>query len=246
MFCRFCGNEIPEGGQFCANCGKAVEAGAAAQPGEQQTDTSQPDGQQGYNTQPGRQQEYTSQPGGQQPYNTFQTGGQQPYPQVQVNPVQNHPMAWFKFIIYFQLFANMVLMLYNVLHGFLGIAYGDDADLIYAICPGLKAVDVIYGFICIALIAGAFIVRQRLAHYKKNAPMQYIVFVAAVLVLGLLHTIAGVAVIGATVPYAAEAGVVDVAGNILGTVVGAAIFIPVNYIYFNKRKELFVKSMPKL
>lgn len=229
MFCRFCGNEIPEGGQFCANCGKVVEAGAAAQPGEQQTDTSQTDGQQGYNTQPGRQQEYTSQP-----------GGQQPYPQVQVNPVQNHPMAWFKFIIYFQLFANMVLMLYNVLHGFLGIAYGDDADLIYAICPGLKAVDVIYGFICIALIAGAFIVRQRLAHYKKNAPMQYIVFVAAVLVLGLLHTIAGVAVIGATVPYAVEAGVVDVAGNILGTVVGAAIFIPVNYIYFNKRKELFV------
>ena len=90
------------------------------------------------------------------------------------------------------------------------------------------------------IIAGAFIVRQRLVHYKKNAPMQYIVFVAAVLVLGLLHTIAGVAVIGATVPYAVEAGVVDVAGNILGTVVGAAIFIPVNYIYFNKRKELFV------
>lgn len=229
MFCRFCGNEIPEGGQFCANCGKAVEAGAAAQPGEQQTDTSQTDGQQGYNTQPGRQQEYTSQP-----------GGQQPYPQVQVNPVQNHPMAWFKFIIYFQLFANMVIMVYNALHGFLGIAYGDDAALIYAFYPGLKAVDVIYGLICIALIVGAFIVRQRLAHYKKNAPMQYILFVAAVLVMGLLHTIAGVAVIGATVPYAVEAGVVDVAGNILGTVVGAAIFIPVNYIYFNKRKELFV------
>lgn len=229
MFCRFCGNEIPEGGQFCANCGKAVEAGAAAQPGEQQTDTSQTDGQQGYNTQPGRQQEYTSQP-----------GGQQPYPQVQVNPVQNHPMAWFKFIIYFQLFANMVIMVYNALHGFLGIAYGDDAALIYAFYPGLKAVDVIYGLICIALIVGAFIVRQRLAHYKKNAPMQYILFVAAVLVMGLLHTIAGVAVISAAVPYAAGAGMADVAGNILGTVIGAAIFIPVNYIYFNKRKELFV------
>lgn len=219
MFCRFCGNEIPEGGQFCANCGKAVEAEAASQPDAQQASAPQPETQQSYNSQP---------------------GGQQPYPQVQVNPVQNRPMAWFKFIIYFQLFANMVIMVYNALHGFLGIAYGDDAALIYAFYPGLKAVDVIYGLICIALIVGAFIVRQRLAHYKKNAPMQYILFVAAVLVMGLLHTIAGVAVISAAVPYAAGAGMADVAGNILGTVIGAAIFIPVNYIYFNKRKELFV------
>ena len=230
MFCRFCGNEIPEGGQFCANCGKAVEAEAASQPDAQQASAPQPETQQSYN----------SQPGGQQPYNTYQPGGQQPYPQVQVNPVQNHPMAWFKFIIYLQLFANTVIMVYNALHGFLGIAYGDDAALIYAFYPGLKAVDVIYGLICIALIVGAFIVRQRLAHYKKNAPMQYILFVAAVLVMGLLHTIAGVAVISAAVPYAAGAGMADVAGNILGTVIGAAIFIPVNYIYFNKRKELFV------
>ena len=169
MFCRFCGNEIPEGGQFCANCAKAVEAEAASQPDAQQASAPQPETQQSYN----------SQPGGQQPYNTYQPGGQQPYPQVQVNPVQNHPMAWFKFIIYFQLFANMVIMVYNALHGFLGIAYGDDAALIYAFYPGLKAVDVIYGLICIALIVGAFIVRQRLAHYKKNAPMQYILFVAA-------------------------------------------------------------------
>lgn len=219
MFCRFCGNEIPEGGQFCANCGKAVEAEADSQPDAQQASAPQPETQQSYNSQP---------------------GGQQPYPQVQVNPVQNRPMAWFKFIIYFQLFANMVIMVYNALHGFLGIAYGDDAALIYAFYPGLKAVDVIYGLICIALIVGAFIVRQRLAHYKKNAPMQYILFVAAVLVMGLLHTIAGVAVISAAVPYAAGAGMADVAGNILGTVIGAAIFIPVNYIYFNKRKELFV------
>ena len=37
--------------------------------------------------------------------------------EVRINPAQNYHMAWFKFIIYFQLFANAVVMVYNVVAG---------------------------------------------------------------------------------------------------------------------------------
>lgn len=232
MFCRFCGKEIPEGGRFCVNCGKAIEAEDTSRAGAQ-TDAPQPGGQQAYTSQSGGQQAYTSQPDGQQMYTP-------PVPPVQVNPAQNYHMAWFKFIIYFQLFANMAIMLYNAVHGFFGIAYGDDAALIYAVCPALKVVDVVYGIICLAFIAGAFFVRQSLAHYKRNAPALYIGFIAVVMVSGLLYTFAGIAALGAVSSYAVEAAMSDVVGSVLGTLIGAAIFIPLNYVYFKKRKELFI------
>ncbi len=252
MFCRFCGKEIPEGGRFCVNCGRAVDVENApretsqpdtAYPSGQQESTSQPD-----TAYPSGQQESTSRPdtaypGGQQG-DTSRPDGQQAYtpvmPPMQVNPAQNYRMAWFKFIIYFQLFANMAIMLYNALHGFFGITYGDDAALIYAVCPGLKAVDVIYGIICLVFIAGAVFIRQSLAHYKKNAPVMYILFIAVVQVAGLIYTFASLIVINMSVPYAVESGIADVAANILGIVLGMAIFIPLNYVYFKKRKELFI------
>ena len=32
----------------------------------------------------------------------------------------------------------------------------------------------------------------------------------------------------------------DIVGTVLGTLIGAAVFLPLNYVYFKKRKELFV------
>ena len=48
---------------------------------------------------------------------------------VPVDPAKNYRMAWFKFIIYFQLFANAVVMVFNAASGIFGLAYGDDAGL---------------------------------------------------------------------------------------------------------------------
>lgn len=218
MFCRFCGKEIMEGGRFCLNCGKEV-----AEAGMKQEETVQAETVPAESPQMGGQQAY-------QPAN----------PQIQVNPVQNHPMAWFKFVIYFQLFANAVIMLYNAASGFFGLGYGDDAALIYMLCPELKAVDVIYGIVCLCFAVAAILVRQRLAHYKKNAPTLYLGFVGAVLASSLLYTFAGIAVLSWVSPYAVKASIATLAGSIMGTVLSAAIFLPLNYIYFKKRRELFV------
>ena len=48
----------------------------------------------------------------------------------------------------------------------------------------------IYGLICIACAVGAILVRQKLAHYKKNAPVWYISFIVVTLILGLISSTA--------------------------------------------------------
>ena len=159
---------------------------------------------------------------------------------VRINPAQNYHMAWFKFIIYFQLFANAVVMVYNVVAGIFGLAYGDDAGFVYAVCPMLKAVDVIYGVICLAFAVTAVLIRQRLAHYKKNAPVLYLGYVGVVMASGLIYNFAVLAALGTVSASAMEAGSSNIIGTVLGTVIGAAVYFPLNYIYFKKRKELFI------
>lgn len=158
---------------------------------------------------------------------------------VRINPAQNYHMAWFKFIIYFQLFANAAVMLYNAASGVFGLAYGGDAEFIYAVCPMLKAVDVIYGILCLAFAVTAVLIRQRLAHYRKNAPVWYLGYVGVVMASGLIYTFAVLAALGTVSATAMEAGAANIIGTVLGTVIGAAVFFPLNYVYFKKRKELF-------
>ena len=160
--------------------------------------------------------------------------------EVRINPAKNYHMAWFKFIIYFQLFANAVVMVYNVVAGIFGLAYGDDAGFVYAVCPMLKAVDVIYGIICLAFVVTAILIRQRLAHYKKNAPVLYLGYVGVVMASGLIYNFAVLAALGTVSASAMEAGSSNIIGTVLGTVIGAAVYFPLNYIYFKKRKELFI------
>ncbi len=213
MYCRFCGKEIPEGARFCINCGKKVDVA--------ETSTSK-----------------TSAP---EPslYGTAQAPSPV-NPAVVVNPAQNYHLAWFKFIIYFQLFANAAVMTYNAVTCLFGLAYGDDAGLIYGICPPLKAIDVIYGIICLGAAVTAIVVRQRMAHYVQNAPILYMAFAGAVMALNILYNFAVLAALNTVSSSAMQAGSANVAGTVLGTVIGAAVYFPLNYVYFKKRKDLFV------
>ena len=159
---------------------------------------------------------------------------------VQMAPASNYHLAWFKFIIYFQLFANAVVMVYNGVNNIFTLSYGSDADFVYASCPMLKIVDVTYGIVCLGFAVTAILIRQRLAHYKKNAPIQYLGYVGAGMAAGLIYTFAIVAAMGTVSSYAMEAAVSNVIGSVLGTLIGAAVFFPLNYIYFKKRRELFI------
>ena len=97
MFCRFCGSKIPEGGRFCAACGKSVLS--------EETEFSR--------TQSGQSQGISG----------------------------TYPMKWFKFVIYVQLFLNIVVLLINAVRCTTGMLYGDDVYMVYLIFRGLKLVD---------------------------------------------------------------------------------------------------------
>ncbi len=154
--------------------------------------------------------------------------------------VRRRPMAWFKFIIYFQLFANAAGNLIIAFMWITGLHYGESAGLYYEVCPPLKAVDVIYGLICIACAVGAILVRQKLAHYKKSAPAWYIGFIAVSLILSLISSVAVyVAVTFASEGYL-EIKLAELMRYAVIVIAGVCFHIPLNYVYFIKRKDLFV------
>lgn len=166
----------------------------------------------------------------------FQTGEQQSWPA----PPRIYPMKWFKFIIYFQLFASAVLMGITAIVLITGAQYEGAAELVYLVCPPLKAVDVIYGIVCVAVTVCAILIRQRLAHYVKGAPALYIGFTAAVMASSLVYLFAAMAALATVSSDAVFTATGDIVSTVIGTLIGAAIFLPLNYIYFKKRKELFV------
>lgn len=153
---------------------------------------------------------------------------------------RRRPMAWFKFIIYFQLFANAACNLIIAFMWITGLHYGESAELYYETCPPLKVIDVIYGLSCIACAAGAIVVRQKLAHYKKNAPAWYIGFIVVSLTIGQISSVADyLAVTFASEGYL-EIKLAELLRNVVFVVAGICFLVPLNYVYFRKRKDLFV------
>ena len=115
-----------------------------------------------------------------------------------------------------------------------GATYGDDAALVYAFYQGLKPVDVIYGVVLVLLAVATIAVRQELAHFKKDGPLHYLVLIGANIVIALVHLIALAAVTGL--------GIGDLAdSSTWGSMFASAVLIVVNYLYFGKRKHLFLQ-----
>lgn len=162
----------------------------------------------------------------------------QPMPQqaAPTPPVVEQPMSWFKFLIYFALFLGAVL---NVVNGFNYISGGIyfvqtngqvSAEQVYSLYgAALKAVDVFYGVVLLAMSAFGVYTRFRLAKYKKNGPTCLYVLYAAGAAVSLLYTLA----------VAVVSGVNDLATVVPSVVVSIAMIL-LNRTYFQKRSALFV------
>ena len=79
-------------------------------------------------------------------------------------------MKYYKLYIYFGAWLAIVLNGISAIRQFTGAAYGNAADLIYAALPGLKALDVFYGIILIALAVWSFVTRTKLKDFREDAP----------------------------------------------------------------------------
>lgn len=211
MFCPNCGNQCPDGTKFCQSCGAPL------------TNNQQ------QNTQPnyGNQQNYYQQPNQQyqQPnYNQYQYA----------DPYNGHPMGWYKFLIYFALFAGAFFDLcYSVLYltGNIYSTVNVDPNLVYSFYPGMKVVDIIYGVLMIAVVAFMVVTRFQLSGMKKNGPKMVIALYIINLVLAIVYAIATSFVTG---KMAFDSS------TIVQFVISIVMAI-VNKVYFDKRKDLFVK-----
>lgn len=204
MFCTNCGTENREDASYCHNCGANLN----------------------------RQREQTS------PTYNYSEPGYAPAAQrsamrygAELEPEQG--MKWFKFIIYVQLFLSMLSQVSSAILIFAGSQYGEDADYIYFLYDGLKAVDVIFGILSLGLAVLALAARQALARFKANGPKLYFTFLIANIVVGLIYIILVSIVTGVSMSMLVDT-------DLIAQLVTSAILLGVNIVYFRKRTHLFV------
>lgn len=158
-------------------------------------------------------------------------------PPVGYNPVQPmapaYPMGWFKFLIYFAFFAGAALSIINAVIFFTGPDYGVPIKLVYARFPDLQVVDMVCGVLSLIAAALLLYVRFQLAGYKKSAPTMIMVPYAFNIIVSLFQVIGGSMATDGNLEYNMTSVVTSCAV--------AVVMIIVNYIYFKKRKALFVR-----
>lgn len=139
-------------------------------------------------------------------------------------------MKWFKFIIYFQLWAGMLVNLVTAGKYFTGAYYEGNAEMVYRFFPALQPLDIVMGVVCLALAVYAVVVQRALAKFRAKGPMMYYLMYIVNTAVTVLYLIIGSIIIGQS------AFTAEVAGSIIGSIVMLFVNIP----YFNNRKHLFV------
>lgn len=155
-----------------------------------------------------------------------------------------YPMAWFKFVIYFQLFAACVLNLINAVSVFNATHLEGLAEEFYAKSPSLMMADKFYGFALIVLAVLCIVARFRLAGFYSNGPTLYYVMlvgnIVAACTYGLLASNAGTVVLEVGGYFYQQTYTYQFQwSSVLGSIVGSVVLLLCNRTYFNKRSELF-------
>lgn len=145
----------------------------------------------------------------------------------------DHPMKWYKFLIWFGLWAGAALLAVQGIGYLTGISYKDgsglSADTVYGTYPGLRVWDRIYGAGLLALGALNIFTRFRLSGFKENGPKCLYIVYALEAVLAVVNAITVATITG-------------VSGSVRAvvSVLAAIVLILLNRSYFAKRAELFV------
>lgn len=159
-----------------------------------------------------------------------------------INTEKQLGMAWYKFLIYFALFAGAVLnFIYGVNYLSGGIYYSQTngqitSEIVYAYYGEvLKFLDIVMGFSLIALSVFGLILRQKLVKYSLDAPKLAYVFYSLSFGLGCIYSLLVSAIIAKPI------GVSEVCSLVINGVFG--VF---NIQYFRKRAHLFVGINPSV
>lgn len=217
MFCRNCGAQVGDNASFCSKCG----APTGNTNTQNQANSQAPQG--GYQ-QPrgGYQQQY----------------GGQPYAQP-FAPAPALPMKWFKFLIYFSLFAGAALNTVSGIMMMTGFHYeiygGGMAEKVYDEFSGLMTLDMACGVGMLICAVLSIVARFRLAGYYKDGPGM----LSAVYLAGAIVNLAYV--MGAYFVFPEEVfNALDTTSYFTSFAISMGM-VSANATYFKKRAALFVR-----
>ena len=125
------------------------------------------------------------------------------------------PMNWFKFLIYFSLFASAFFSL----------------GLYYTVFPGLKPFYIVLSVLSVAQAAFAVYTRFQLSAYRKKAPLLLHIFFGVSSACGVISSLGTTLLTG---------GALQEISQMISSLIGGVVLIALNSIYFKKRAALFV------
>ena len=152
---------------------------------------------------------------------------------VAAAPAPQLGLKWAHFLAYFALWAGALVNIYNAIAALTGLHYeaaGVDADYVYAVFPGLKPVDMIYGVACLVLVVLGVMTAVSILKYKKNAGTLVCAMYLISAIVVFIYTIGASSALG---QFAGDSR------NIVTIIVGIVMFF-VNRVYFGNRKDIFV------
>lgn len=215
-FCSKCGGSIePENAQFCPRCGAPRSAPPVYTPPAP--------------VNPPVQQQYH----GNYPNQYPPQYPPQPYPPM---PVPQLGMKWYKFLIYFSLFAAAVLDLINGFLYLTGQIYALQSagtispEVVYAMWGSLRALDVTVGILYLGLALVAIYTRFRLSDYRADGPTCLTIMYAAAAIVTLLYSLIFQAIVQVDI---------ETMSSTITSLMTSIAMICVNHTYFRKRKALF-------
>ncbi len=142
--------------------------------------------------------------------------------------VIDKPMKWYNFLIYFSLWAGGIL---GLIYSFLYIGNAVNLKLYWSFY-GTEVLDRVYGVILGAVSAFQIYVRFRLAQYRENAPFLLNLLYFGSSVISALYVLVLSIMVGMPLFECIKSAIADL-------ISGLIVAVP-NYIYFKKRKHLFV------
>ncbi|MBR4295337.1 MAG: zinc ribbon domain-containing protein [Clostridia bacterium] len=153
---------------------------------------------------------------------------------TKTNATHTLGMKWFKWLIYFVLFAGALLNAVNGIQMLTGSMYDGYAETVYFIYPKLQNLDKFVGIVCLAIAAFGIYTRFRLAGYKKNGPMMLYILYISIIAIQLIYIIGVSSVLPEEISSSMDFS------SVIGNMVASAVMIFVNISYFKKRRHLFV------
>ena len=252
MFCSQCGEEIRPGAKFCAYCGAKAPAPATRVPGS------------GAAKETLRSVMNTAKETARQTVSNIQTKAAQPRPQAPQQPQQTYPtyqnaapfpgqtvvvsdqgMAWYKFIIWVQLWASAVVFVGAGITMLTGSHYRGGASLVYNFIPSLHTVDILFGLSLLAFAAYCVYTRFALAKFRHSGPTHYLWVYALSIILPVIYLICVYVILSNLGGSLSSLSFSDLMGNdntieLVVYLIFDVIMIVVNKIYFDKRRHLFV------